>query len=108
MRRTDEMTCLQRGLCLDLLDHGVCKRLVKLERDVILMTFGVGVSLEHLLQNLHCKLGSNRSTGDELVKGVGEGHSDAKQPWHLLQRRGRDEQEGRTMNHGKTHSTQRP
>jgi hypothetical protein len=83
------MTCLQCRLGLDLFDHGVCKRLVKLESDVILMTFGVGVSLEHLLQNLHRKLGRYRSTGDELVKGVGEGHSDAEQPRRLLQRHGK-------------------
>jgi hypothetical protein len=87
-KRTDKVTCLQGRLRLHLLDHNVCKRLVKLERNVILMTFRAGVSLEHLLQNLHCELGSDRSAGDELIKGVGEGHSDAKQPRRLLQRHG--------------------
>ena len=35
------MTYLQSGLCLDLLDHYVCKRLVKLERRVIVMRLRV-------------------------------------------------------------------
>jgi len=49
---------LQGSLCLDLLDHDVCKRLVE------------------LLQNFHCELGGDRPAGDELVKRVGKGHSD--------------------------------
>jgi hypothetical protein len=56
---------------------------------VILVSLGVRVSLEHLLQNLHCKLGGDRTTSDELVKGVGKGHSDAKPPRRLLQRHGK-------------------
>lgn len=72
------------------------------------MTLRVRVSFEHLLQNLHCKLWSDRATGDEFIKGVGKGHSDAKPPRRLLQQHGRDEQEGRTMNRGRTHSMQMP
>lgn len=90
-----------------MLDHDVCKRLVKLERKVIVMTLKMWVSLEHLLQNLHCKLWGDRATGDEFIKGVGEGHSDAKPP-RLLQQHKRDEQEGRTMNPGRTHNMLRP
>jgi hypothetical protein len=33
-----KMTYLQGSLCLDLLDHDVCKRLVKLERTVTFLT----------------------------------------------------------------------
>jgi hypothetical protein len=49
------------------------------------MTLRVRVCLEHLLQNLHSKLWSDRTTGDEFIKGVGEGHSDTKQPRRFLQ-----------------------
>jgi hypothetical protein len=48
----------------------------------------VRVSLEHLLQNLHSKLWSDRTTGDQFIKGVGEGHSDTKSPRRLLQQDG--------------------
>ena len=106
--RKYKVTYLQSGLCLNLLDHDVCKRLVKLERKVMVMTLKVWVSLEHLLQNLHCKLWGDRATSDEFIKGVGEGHSDAKSPRLLLQQHRRDEQEGRTMNPGRTHNKQRP
>ena len=37
-RRASKATYLQGGLILDLLDHDVCKRLVKLERTVTFLT----------------------------------------------------------------------
>jgi hypothetical protein len=58
------------------------------KRKVMLMRLKVRASLEHLLQNLHRKLWSDRTTGDELIKGVGEGHSDTKPPRRLLQQHG--------------------
>jgi len=49
------------------------------------MNLRTRVSLKHLLQNLHGKLGCDRTAGDKLIEGVGEGHSDSKPPRHPLQ-----------------------
>ena len=72
------------------------------------MALKVRVSLEHLLQNLHSKLWSDRTTRDEFIKGVGEGHSDTKPPRVFCNNMGRDERERRTMNRGRTHNMQMP
>ena len=37
-----------------------------------------------LLENLHGQLGGNRATGDQLVQGVGQGHSDSVKLAELL------------------------
>jgi hypothetical protein len=67
-------THLKSSLGLDLLDHGVRQRLVKLResgKSTIIADNNVGCGLADLLEDLHGQLGCDSATGDQLVQGVG-------------------------------------
>jgi len=85
-------TYLESGLGLDLLNHGIRQRLVKLQGEVNgCVRHDVERGLADLLEDLHGQLGRNRATGNEFVQGVGKSHPDSvklaelreKRPWFV-------------------------
>ena len=74
------VTYFESGLGLDLLNHGIRQRLVKLQGQGEVngcVWHDVERGLADLLEDLHGQLGRNRATGNELVQGVGKSHSDS-------------------------------
>ena len=64
-------THLESGLGLDLLDHGIRQRLVKLQEQGEVngcVRQNVERGLADLLKDLHGQLGRNRTAGDQLVQ----------------------------------------
>ena len=64
-------THLESGLGLDLLDHGIRQRLVKLQEQGEVngcVRHNVERGLADLLKDLHGQLGRNRTAGDQLVQ----------------------------------------